>query len=159
LKITESLRETLKKPLGVVIKDTCEIRRGCVLVAVGDLASKRLIADGLRPHIIVYDGKTKRQDIGVSEEITGYPGETYLLDNPAGELAEEAMPLFERLYRKNTPSKVFVGGEEDLTALAAISLAPAGACIVYGQPDEGLVMVEADEEAKNKVNKIIKEMN
>jgi uncharacterized protein (UPF0218 family) len=38
-----------------------------------------------------------------------------------------------------------VEGEEDLAAVPAVIVAPAGASVVYGQPGEGMVLVDADE--------------
>jgi uncharacterized protein (UPF0218 family) len=44
---------------------------------------------------------------------------------------------------------VLVKGEEDLAALVVMMYAPNGTLIVYGQPDEGAVLVEENEDVRN----------
>ncbi|MBU0762526.1 MAG: GTP-dependent dephospho-CoA kinase family protein [Candidatus Altiarchaeota archaeon] len=158
MKITPHLRQYLKKPLGAIIKDTDKIPKDSILVCVGDFASKRLLSEGFKPKIVVYDGKTKREDVGVADEITAYKGENHTLVNPPGELVDEAIDLMEKLFKDGKPHKVYVEGEEDLTALAAIKHAPYGAYVVYGQPNEGLVLVKVNSEVKDKIKKVIDEM-
>ncbi len=158
MRITPSQREYLKKPLGKVAKDTKGISREKTLVCIGDLASKRLLIDGFKPDIVVYDGKTRRENIGVADEIKAYEAKEYKLKNPQGELSDEAYTLFKKILKEGKPAKVYVEGEEDLTALAAISEAPDGSVVIYGQPDEGLVVVDVGKEVRVKIEKIIKEM-
>jgi uncharacterized protein (UPF0218 family) len=43
-----------------------------------------------------------------------------------------------------------VEGEEDLLTLVAMAVAPLGSFVIYGQPGEGLVVVEVDDAAKNR---------
>ena len=40
--------------------------------------------------------------------------------------------------------KIVVEGEEDLATLPAILYAPPGSVVVYGQPDEGSVLVKVN---------------
>ena len=55
--------------------------------------------------------------------------------------------------------RIEVLGEEDLSALPAIFLAPnRDVTIIYGLPDKGVVVVKTNEENKNKAKKIIDEM-
>ena len=158
MKITPRLRETLKQPLGEVVKDASGIPSDALIVAVGDTASNSIIEAGLKPALVVYDGMTHRQPVGVSETIASYEAKVHRIKNPAGFLSEEVFALFGRLLREKEPSRVYVDGEEDLTTLAAIDQAPNGALVVYGQPDEGLVVVKVDDNIKIKVKAILKEM-
>jgi len=43
-----------------------------------------------------------------------------------------------------------VEGEEDLLTLVVMVTAPLGSLVVYGQPNEGLVLVEVNGEAREK---------
>jgi len=158
MKVTPRLREHLKQPLGEVAQDASGIPPGALIVAVGDTASDSIIKAGLKPALVVYDGMTHRQPVGVSETIASYEAKEHKIKNPAGFLADEVLALFGRLLKSGEPSRVYVDGEEDLTALAAIDQAPNGAYVVYGQPDEGLVVVKVDDKIKNKVKTILKEM-
>ena len=159
MKLTPALREVLKKPLGIIVKDPTQIPRDAVLVCIGDTAADSLISAGYRPKLVVYDGMTRRMSVGVSKAISSYDAPEHRVKNPAGHLNEEVFRLFRRLLKGRSPSRVFVEGEEDLTTLAAIAEAKNGTVLVYGQPDEGLVVVRVDDEAKDKVKKILKEMD
>ena len=158
MKLTPALREVLKKPLGALVKDATTIPRDADIVAVGDTASETLISAGYEPKLVVYDGLTRRRKVGVSKAISSYGGREYRVKNQAGHLDEEVLTLFQKLLAGKIKSRVFVEGEEDLTALAAISHARAGVLVVYGQPDEGLVVVRVDEKIKERVKKMLEEM-
>lgn len=158
MKLTPALREVLKKPLGTVVKEIDQVPKDAVLVFVGDTAADSLLSAGFKPKMVVYDGMTRRIRVGVSKAISSYDAKEHRIKNPAGHLEEGVFRLFRRLLRSRSPSRVFVDGEEDLTALAAIAESPVGTVLVYGQPEEGLVVVRVDEEAKEKVKKILKEM-
>ncbi|HOP09469.1 MAG TPA: DUF359 domain-containing protein, partial [Candidatus Methanofastidiosa archaeon] len=54
--------------------------------------------------------------------------------------------------------KIFIDGEEDLATLPAIFFAPEGAIVVYGQPDEGIVIVNVTDEKKKEVYSILSRM-
>ncbi len=157
MKLPPSLRKVLKEPLGEVVEDAASVPKDGVLVCVGDMASDKLIRAGYAPKIIVYDGQTARKQVGVSPAITSYDAVEYRVKNPQGELEEGMFKLFKKLYASDARSKVYVTGEEDLTALAAISEAPDGATIVYGQHNEGLVIVKANKKTKVKIHSIIEE--
>ncbi|MFH0861488.1 MAG: GTP-dependent dephospho-CoA kinase family protein [Candidatus Altiarchaeota archaeon] len=158
MKLTPALREVLKKPLGQIMADPAQISKDAVLVCVGDTASDRLISAGYRPKLAVYDGMTRRKPVGVSKAISSYDAPEHRIKNPAGHVEEAVFRLFRTLLEGRSPSRVFVEGEEDLTALAAIAEAENGTVVAYGQPDEGLVVVRVDDEVKDKVKKILEEM-
>jgi len=52
-----------------------------------------------------------------------------------------------------------VDGEEDLAVLPAIVAAPAGASVVYGQPDEGMVHVVVTDETRAHVRELLERMD
>jgi uncharacterized protein (UPF0218 family) len=51
-----------------------------------------------------------------------------------------------------------VEGEEDLLTIVAVLYAPDGSFVVYGQPNEGIVVVKATPEKKDEANKLLNEM-
>jgi hypothetical protein len=55
-------------------------------------------------------------------------------------------------------SAVIVEGEEDLLALVAISVAPEGSLVVYGQPNEGIVLVNVTSQKKREIADILARM-
>jgi uncharacterized protein (UPF0218 family) len=158
MKLTPRLRRELKKPLGPVTKDGSELPAEGLLVSVGDTASDSLLSKGFKPKLVVYDGRTGRRQVGVSKLIESYDACQHQVSNPPGHLMGEVFTLFSKLLESEGPQKVYVEGEEDLTALAAIKEASPGTLVVYGQPGVGLVVVEVNEESKDKVMGFIEEM-
>jgi GTP-dependent dephospho-CoA kinase len=158
MEITPAIRELLKKPLGALVKDASGIPKSTGVVAIVDSASDALLSVGIEPKMLVYDGMTQRQSVGISDKIRSYDAKEYRVKNPAGHLEKGVFDLFKKLLKSKDPSRVFVVGEEDLTALAAIVESPLGYVVVYGQPNEGLVIVEVNEKSKSIAKSIIEEM-
>ena len=50
-------------------------------------------------------------------------------------------------------SLIFVNGEEDLLTYPAVLIAENNSAIIYGQPDQGKVIVKVDEDKKEKLRK------
>jgi len=158
MKLTPRLREVLKSPLGRVVKDAASIPGGRVIISVGDVAGETLIKSGFAPKVCIYDGKTLRKEIVVDPKVRGYGVREVKVRNPAGFLLPEVFDALRGLLSLPGESRLFVEGEEDLTALAAVMEAPVGALVVYGQPSEGMVVVEVDGKIKSKVQKILEGM-
>ena len=53
------------------------------------------------------------------------------------------------------PLKIYVEGEEDLATLPAVLLSPTGSMVAYGQPGEGVVLVEVDESKKKEFEEYV----
>ena len=158
MRLTSALRLRLKEPLGQVRDSTDSLDKEDTIVCVGDMASARIIKDGFNPKVIVYDDLSQRKNIGISDEIASYEAKEHKIENPAGTLQKDIIHLFRNIMQNNGKHKVFVDGEEDLTALAAIIEAPEGSLVVYGQPNEGLVFVTVEKEIKEQVKRMIGEM-
>ena len=62
------------------------------------------------------------------------------------------------MIKAKTDTLIIVNGEEDLFTLPAILYAPVGTSVLYGQPDEGLVVVSVNNSLKTKVRNILIEM-
>ncbi|MFH1721891.1 MAG: GTP-dependent dephospho-CoA kinase family protein [Candidatus Altiarchaeota archaeon] len=159
LQLPDGLRAQLKKPLGTVVKnlDPSSIYRQLV-VSVGDETSIKLINLGFQPDILIYDGRCQRKDIEIPEKLLEYDATDLEIENPPGYLNKEIFSLLEESFNRKGKTRIHVRGEEDLIALAAISIAPPNSVVLYGQPNEGTVVVDVDEKIKKKVNDIIKAM-
>ena len=80
------------------------------------------------------------------------------ITNPPGTLSTESIILLRDLIKQNIDSLIVVDGEEDLLALPSILFAPINGHVLYGQPNEGLVIVSVTESLKVKVYGILIEM-
>lgn len=161
-RVGEALRRLLKKPLGPVAgsaEAASAARRaqakGHLVVTVGDSCTLELIRRGVMPNIVVYDHRCQRKPLGKEEldALDSYDGEYVRVSNPAGFISDglEAA-LSSALWTGE--GKILVDGEEDLAALPAIMGAPEGTLVIYGQPDEGAVLVEVTKEKKRKAREI-----
>lgn len=122
-----------------------ETKNPPMFAVVGDYTSKNILEAGLDPDIIVLDYRVMRRDVDPLDH-----GDRRILraKNPRGTVDQEAWSTLEEAVTLNSKSAVIVEGEEDLLVLPLISLMPLGSVIVYGQPREGMVLVEASEERK-----------
>jgi len=84
--------------------------------------------------------------------------ETVKVKNSPGTISDEAWTAVESAIKRSSKVKVVVEGEEDLLALVAILAAPENALVVYGQPHEGMVMVEVTSQKRNEISKLVDAM-
>jgi len=163
--LPEKLRETLKQPLGSLVENDelyhrLETIKGKI-VTIGDLVTATIIRYGLKPLFCIVDYRTKRNEVTdeIKNFIQGFGDEVIEIENPPGTITEEIWDTIEEIYRERRGNiRIEVKGEEDLTALPAIYLAPRDVTIIYGLPDKGVVIVNPDEKTKQKVKNILSEM-
>ncbi len=166
LALKPQLRKELKNPLGSLLKGTPEhtmkqlsliIKRKQpeIIVAVGDVVSQNMLKAGIRPHIMIIDCKIMRE---TAKTFNIQDRKKITLENPAGTITPQAWMMVEEALSQEKPIVMMVDGEEDLLTLVAVSKAPKGSLVVYGQPNEGLVAVNVDDTAKRKVKLIIQAM-
>ncbi len=157
LKASEETRRVAGKPLGVLLKgeDLRILLEGFngILISVGDIVSQSLLDMGFKPSVCVVDGKTLRTSFQNVERFQR--GRRVLkLVNPPGTISEESWSVFKEAL-DSQPSTILVEGEEDLLTLVAVKTAPNGSLVVYGQPGEGVVVVDANESSKKTVSVIL----
>ncbi|MCK4444636.1 MAG: GTP-dependent dephospho-CoA kinase family protein, partial [Thermoplasmata archaeon] len=78
--------------------------------------------------------------------------------NPAGSITRGLWSTIYETLPSDRKVRIEVEGEEDLAALPCISLADNGSQVAYGLPDQGLVLVEVNDESKNRVRRILERM-
>jgi hypothetical protein len=150
------MRAELKAPLGKLLpgeshETVSKLRRILgkkkppMFAVVGDFTSSNILEAGLDPDIIVIDYRVMRLDVDPLNH-----GERHILlaSNSRGTIDAEAWAVLEEAVTLKSRTAVIVEGEEDLLVLPLISLMPLGSVIVYGQPREGMVVVEVSEERK-----------
>ncbi len=159
LTISEEIRPLLKKPFGTLFKGKDlkpaeaikESLKGEKVIVVGDVTLKNILAVGIKPALAVIDLKTKRE----IKEDSIFKEKTAKAKNPAGMITKDLWDkIHESMDRKG--SLIVVDGEEDLAVLPCILEADWDSIVLYGQPDEGIVMVKVTEEKKFDAGTIIK---
>ena len=159
--LSENLREELKTPLGELIKDSNSDKENIIrkiysekiVVTVGDATSELLIKMGLIPFLQIVDGKEKRheRDLPINDSVIT----TINCKNPAGEITQQSMDTIKKSLNSKPPIRIIVDGEEDLLVMPVCLFAPENCVVMYGQPDEGLVIVEITSQIRQKVQNIV----
>jgi hypothetical protein len=165
LNLTENLRSELKAPLGRLVLETDseqeeiikKTHANSIIITVGDATTEKLLKMGLVPFLQIIDGQEKR----VKREII--PSESILTElsckNPAGEISHDSISTIKKAFESKSPVRITVDGEEDLLVIPVCLHAPENCVVMYGQPNEGLVIVDVSQEIKDKVQKIVNLMN
>ena len=165
MQLPENLRDQLKNPLGNLIKDNDpnkenilkKIYAESIIITVGDKTTEIMVQLGLRPQIQIIDGLEKRNQrtVPVDDAIN-----TKLsCKNPPGEITEESIQIIQKAFSCESPVRIIVDGEEDLLVIPVCIFAPENSVVMYGQPNEGLVIVHITPEIRAKVQKILDAMN
>ena len=165
MQLPENLRDQLKNPLGNLIRDNDPNKKNVlkkiyaesIIITVGDKTTENMVQLGLRPQIQIIDGLEKRNQrlVPVDDAIN-----TKLsCKNPPGEITEESMQVIQKAFSCEPPVRIIVDGEEDLLVIPVCIFAPENSVVMYGQPNEGLVIVHITPEIQAKVQKILDVMN
>ncbi|HPR41833.1 MAG TPA: DUF359 domain-containing protein [Candidatus Methanofastidiosa archaeon] len=162
MRLTPELESLLRMPLGVLLQGEMpkpyELLRDtfgdAVIIAVGDVVDENIRAVGITPRLSIVDGKTKRRT--VASERDPREDADVIVSNPKSNITRELWDAIRDCDLDNR--KIFIDGEEDLATLPAIFFAPEGAIVVYGQPDEGIVIVNVTDEKKKEVYSILSRM-
>ena len=165
LKLTNELRARLKSPLGELLKGTPEQNMRRVLeaikrekpkriVCVGDVVSRNAIKAGVPVDLRVIDNRIMRKN---TEPMKLEAKRILYVKNPPGMLDLTAWQALSEAIERGD-SLMVVEGEEDLLTLAAIVEAPVTSIVIYGQPEEGIVLVKVDEKKKREIHAIIDAM-
>ncbi|MEM4270627.1 MAG: pantetheine-phosphate adenylyltransferase [Candidatus Pacearchaeota archaeon] len=160
--LPQELRPELKRPFGKLIskfnKDS--LHKDRLIFTVGDETTKIFNKLGLKPFISIIDFKVarKRKFFHVSE--LGFSGEEKIIEikNPAGAVTPNLFLVLTKILQKvnkNVNFIIQIDGEDDLSVLPLILVAPLYSCIFYGQPYEGIVHIDVNEKIKNKARSIM----
>jgi len=160
VKLPDSLRDQLKIPLGILLlesqTDKTNIEKyfsgNSYVITVGDRTTEKMIGFGLIPSLQIIDGKEKRAKreppkLANAIELT--------VDNPAAEITSQSIDIIKKAFTMQPPVRISVNGEEDLLVIPACVYAPENAIILYGQPNEGLVIVKITPEIRSKTQKLL----
>lgn len=161
--LPESLRDSLRRPMGPVLAGGAAldaVRDATNVVTVGDITTLTFLEAGRPPRVMVIDHKTRRTSEvpGLAARLADPSFRRVAVKNPAASVTSELWDAVAHAYAAPGRTVIEVDGEEDLATLPAIFLAPEGTVVVYGQPEEGVVVVEVTREARDAVRRILGRM-
>lgn len=159
LTISEEIRPLLKRPFGEVfsgedLKPAEDIKKelkGEKVIVVGDVTLENILAVGIKPSLAIIDHKTKRK----VKKNSAFKGKAVKVKNPPGMITAN---LWDKIHdaMEEKGSLIVVDGEEDMAVLPCILDADWDSVVLYGQPDEGIVLVRVTEEKKFDAGTIVK---
>ena len=124
------------------------------IITVGDVVSAEARVAGIPVNLGIIDGKTMRHGYAPAISKTRV---TLHVVNPAGTITQESWHAIKNALNEKDAT-IIVEGEEDLLAIPAVLEAPLRALIIYGQPSEGIVVVEATSQRKKELTKLLDEI-
>ena len=164
--LPEDKRQYFKQPLGVLYRTEKEIKQIIMafkentsipkIISVGDVTTHLLIDHLLIPDLAIIDDRIQRMESKI------VPLDSFRVEevkNPSGTITKESWKTIHNslgIYENKIIIKIT--GEEDLLVLPVILEAPLNSKILYGQPNEGLVVVTVTEEIKEKVQRLLLRM-
>ena len=165
MQLPDDLRDQLKNPLGNLISDNDPNKENIIkkisaestIITVGDRTTENMLQLGLKPQVQIIDGLEKRnQRIVLTDDTVNT---NLSCKNPPGEITEESIQVIQKAFSCESPVRITVDGEEDLLVIPVCIHAPENSIVMYGQPNEGLVIIRVTPEIKTKVQKILDVMN
>ena len=160
MKLPDSKRDSFKNPLGVLlpeeIADKAHIQEflsdDSYIITVGDRTTEKMIEFGIIPSLQIIDGIEKRE----KRESIKSEGTTELtIDNPPAEITIPSIKIIKKAFSMDGDVRIMVNGEEDLLVLPVCVYAPENSVVMYGQPNQGLVIVKVTPEIRNKAQKLL----
>ena len=162
MRLPDSLREQLKIPLGTLLPENqtgkTNIKKylpeDSYIITVGDRTTEKMIEFGLIPSLQIIDSqekRTKREPPKLSNNNTV----ELTVDNPAAEITPQSIDIIKKAFSMQPPVRLSVNGEEDLLVIPVCIYAPENAVVLYGQPNEGLVIVKVTPEIRNKTQNLL----
>lgn len=162
--LKEKMRSEFKKPFGKLYPSLDDllgrlnhhIQKKDLIISVGDVTTKNLLDMGIIPDIGIVDNKIARKP---SKHKIDYDTIVLRAENPPGTITKKLWEAIEKGFELVAGTKdhvlIIVDGEEDLSVVPCVLTSPQNTIILYGQPEEGVVLVEADK-VRNMMKDLIK---
>ncbi|HEW93343.1 hypothetical protein DRN84_00295 [Candidatus Geothermarchaeota archaeon] len=154
IKASKDVREKVSAPLGKLyrpdeidklINDLVDCRRHGLIASVGDRVTYTLIENNLIPDIAVIDGKERRREVDLVD-LKKF-NLVIFVENKPGYVNIALVNLIRR-HLKDRPILLYVKGEEDLVGFPIVFACDVGSCMIYGQPNIGIVLINIDDKVK-----------
>ena len=163
MKLPNSLREQLKIPLGVLLPESQADKENIqkflsdnpYVITVGDRTTEKMIDFNLIPSLQIIDGQEKRKKREPPKMVNTVE---LNVDNPAAEITPQSIDLIKKAFDMKPPIRISVNGEEDLLVLPVCIHAPENSVVLYGQPNEGLVIAKITPQIRNKTQTLLDSM-
>ena len=156
------MAQELKQTTSQIYTDAPKALHNSKFVAtIGDICTVKLIQEKIIPNLMIVDYKTKRNvkltEIQMST-IENVKCKSVEVDNEPGTISQQLYFEIRNAIESEIITKIIVKGEEDLATLPVIKHSRKGAKVIYGMPDKGMVVVDVNQQAKERANKLLEGM-
>lgn len=167
----ENAKKILRIPLGIpiykreeegisILKKVMEDFKPRLLISIGDVVSYNLVTLGhIIPDLAVIDYKTRREKR--ETPILEFFNVILSLKNPPSHITKTSWFVINSGIRAALQGKkviIIVDGEEDLLAIPSLLLSPERSFVVYGQPEDALVIIISNKYVKSALLEFIIEI-
>ena len=156
--MAEELRETKSR----IYQKSPESLADCRYIAtIGDICTIKVFEEIREPNLCIVDMKTKRNialNSKQKKQIKKIGEKSVHVQNKAGTISDELWKSIKDNISNNINTKIVVDGEEDLAALAVISMVQLGAKVIYGMPNRGMVVVDVNQQEKKRADSLLRRM-
>ncbi|MCD6496576.1 MAG: DUF359 domain-containing protein [Candidatus Aenigmarchaeota archaeon] len=159
LKIPASVHEELREPYGKLFKNisgALRYTRGRSIATVGDMVSYETLKAGIKPGIVIIDGRIKRNP---SNRKIDAGGKEIPAENPTGYITADMFSRICEALSGPKPVMVRVKGEEDMAVLPLMLFGREGLRIIYGLFDKGVCVVSVDKNTRKAARNILKKIS
>ncbi len=161
IRLPDDQRDVFKAPLGPVVDDieAALAQASGSVVAVGDVVTGALLTASHRPSVAVVDGRSERERVDASlRDLPDRFASIVEVSNPPGTITADLVNGLRTAFRRTEPTCVVVDGEEDLAVVPIVLGADPGTTVLYGQPDEGVVVVTVDQTVRERTKSLLERM-
>lgn len=150
-------RSALQQPLGKILKEIPKGLDSSKVITIGDMTTQKFNKNNAAQFLSIVDFLVHRKKIFKNLSELGFKNDqnSIIVKNPPGTINSQLFEIIRKIFKEKERKVILVEGEEDLTVLAVLLVAPLGYTIFYGQPDQGMVKVNINEENKEKTYKLL----
>ena len=157
----EMAQELKQTTLKIYTEIPLDLYNSKFVATVGDICTIKLIQEEIIPNLMIVDYKTKRNvkltEIQMST-IENVKCRSVEVDSEPGTISQQLYFEIRNAIESEIITKIIVKGEEDLATLPVIKHSRKGAKVIYGMPDKGMVVVDVNQQAKERANKLLERM-
>lgn len=147
VELSQKAREFFTKPHGKLFTAPAGTQnKNTLRVIVGDTTLETFINNNWHYNLGIFDRKRQRKEV-VSEVLDSLENVIETKNEP-GKITKAAVSTVQNWLEDKNFKHVFVAGEEDLIAVAAVLLLPLGSYVYYGQPSVGMIECLVTEDIK-----------
>ena len=161
-KLNPQLNKELKHPLGELHSSIpSDLKSSELIATIGDISTLNVFTHLREPDISIVDYKTQRLNTlteGDLKIINSIGTTTLNVANLPGTISKDLWDAIEKAFNTDGTTRIVVDGEEDLATLPVVAMAPDNTKVLYGQPNEGIVIITVNPTVCKRVTNFLTRM-